>query len=184
MSDRSGDERQSSGATLAVLKDETVLEAPADRSYRMAAIVGLCGGLLAVASGFMAKYRVINGTYSLLPRPGPGYLRRLGVNVSVEFVMPIVVLVACSMLLRARSRKDRWSGMLLGGGLSFGVLAANRLLGKPFISIEWLAGSWIQTTAYVVMFLAALMVGVHWFVTRTPRAGPRATEKVAPPPPP
>ena len=132
----------------------------------------------------MAKFRVANGTYRLLPRPGPGYLQRLGVNVSVEFVMPIVVLVACFMLLRARSRKDRWSGMLLGGGLLFGVLAANRLLGRPFVGIEWLLGNWIQTSAYVVMFVAALMVGVNWFSTRAPRTGPRATDKVVLPPPP
>ena len=184
MSDGSGEEWQLSREVLAVPNAQTVLGSTADRPYRIAAIVGLGGGLLAVASGFMTKYRVLNGSYRLLPRPGPGYLQRLGVNVSVEFVMPIIFLVACSMLLRTRPRKDRWSGMLLGVGLFFGVLAANRLLGKPFISIEWLVGNWIQTIAYGVMFVASLIVGVHWFLTRARRAGPRATEEIVLPPPP
>jgi hypothetical protein len=157
---------------------------PADRRYRAAAIVGLAGSLLAIACGFMPKFQVVGRTFTLLPGPGPGYAQRLGVNVLVNLVLPTVVLVACSMLLRARSRKDRWSGMLLGGGLMFGILAANQWLAKSYTDIEWLAGYWFVATAELIMFAAALMVAWTWFSTRASRADAHDSENVVLPPPP
>jgi hypothetical protein len=131
----------------------------------------------------MPKFQVVGRTFTLLPGPGQGYAQRLGC-VLAYIVMPTVVLVACSMLLRGRSQKDRWSGMLLAGGLMFGILAANQSLAKSYTDIEWLTGYWFVATAELIMFAAALMVAWTWFSTRASRADAHDSENVVLPPPP
>jgi hypothetical protein len=172
---------------LAAVSDQGAIDVPPDRAYRGAAIAGIAGALLSIASAFMARFTVAGRMTSrgLLPGPGPGYAQRLAVNVLVDVVMPLVVLVACCMLLRTRSRKDRWSGVLLGGGLLFGALLANRLLAKAYVTgVVWFAGYWLDSLGYLIMFAAALMVGWTWFTTRTSDVGPDGSSNIALPPPP
>jgi hypothetical protein len=172
MSDRLSEGRGSFSQTPGVTGEQTSPKVADDGRYRAAAIVGLAGSLLDMATVFMAKFTVGGRTFGLLPGPGPGYAQRLGVNLLVNPVTPIIVLVACCMLLRAESRKDLWSGMLLGAGLMFGISVANRLLAKPFTGLVWHAGYWVDTAAYLMVFVAASMVAWAWFRTRARRTDP------------
>jgi hypothetical protein len=186
MSEDLGEGRGSAIETLAVVSDQMAHDVPADRAYRGAAIVGIAGALTSIASAFMVRLTIAGRTVrGLQPAPGPGYAQRFAVNVLGDVVMPLVVLLVCWMLLRTRSRKDRWSGVLLGAGLLFGTLLANRLLAKPYVTgMVWLAGYWLDSLGYLIMFVAAVMVGLTWFTTRVSDARTHDIGQVVLPPPP